>query len=99
MLGTTLIPVIKMSSKFSTIFFMTQVILLAVAMASNFTGSTNSTNMTTETYGCFKQGELWKDLGTTEDIVAAYDEQWCKIRLGMWKLGWKVKDAARCSFA
>lgn len=86
-----------MTFKLGTIFVLAQVILLAFAMPPNLTGSTNSTEMATDSYGCYKKGELWKDLGTNESIVQAYDEQWCKYNVGWWALGVTVKNAAgRC---
>lgn len=91
---TTFVSVIKMAFKFSTIFSMTQVMLLAVAMPPKLIDSTNSTEKAADAYGCFKKGELWKDLGTNESILAAYDEQWCKNSVGLWQLGTKVKLAA-----
>lgn len=97
--NTTLISVIKMTFKLSTVLFAAQVILLTIAMPTNLTDSTNSTEMAADAYGCFKKGELWKDLGTIESIIAAYDEQWCKNTVGMWKLGTKVNRATGSSVA
>lgn len=100
--NTTLIPVNKMMFKFSTIFAIAQMVLSAVAMQLNSTDSTNSTEMATDSSGCFTKGELWKDLGTNESIVQAYDEQWCKNNVGWEPFGLKVKNAARhclsCNF-
>lgn len=73
---------------------MAQAILLAVAMPTELIDSNNSTEMAADAYGCFKKGELWKDLGTNESIIAAYDQQWCKNAVGLWTLGTKVKSAA-----
>lgn len=100
--NTTLIPVIKMMFKFSTIFTIVQMVLFAVAVQPNSADSTNSTEMATDSYGCFDKGELWKDLGTNESIIQAYDEQWCKNNVGWEPFGLKVKNAAghclSCSF-
>lgn len=82
-----------MAFKLGIILVMTELFLLAFAMPPNFIDSTNATEMTTDAYGCFKKGELWKDLGTNESIIAAYDEQWCSWAIGMWGLGQKVKCA------
>lgn len=90
------IPVTKMKSKLSIIFAIAQMILLAFAAQPN---PTNPTNVTAMSYGCFKSGELWKDLGTNESILTAYDEQWCKLAVGTWDLGEKVKSAVERSRA
>ncbi|KAG6364799.1 hypothetical protein INS49_006403 [Diaporthe citri] len=84
-----------MTIKLSTIFVIAQVILLAAAMPPNSTDSTNSTGRATDSYGCFKKGELWKDLGTNESIIQAYDEQWCKNNVGLEPLGLKVNLCIR----
>ncbi|KKY38833.1 hypothetical protein UCDDA912_g01094 [Diaporthe ampelina] len=86
------IPVTKMKSKLSIIFAIAQMILLAFAAQPN---PTNPTNVTAMSYGCFKSGELWKDLGTNESILAAYDEQWCKLAVGTWDLGEKSNRCIR----
>lgn len=88
-----------MAVRLSIFFVMAQVFLSAFAMPSDFIDFPNSTEMTADAYGCFKAGELWKDLGTDESIVAAYDQQWCKYAIGMWNLGQKVKCVAGCSFS
>lgn len=99
LLDPTTVPVIKMTFKLSTIFFMAQAILLAVAMPPDLITSSNSTEMAADAYGCFKKGELWRDLGTNESIIAAYDQQWCKNAVGLWTLGTKVECAAGSSIA
>lgn len=81
-----------MAFKLGTILVIAQVILLVVAMSPNSIDSTNPTERATDSYGCFKKGELWKDLGTNESIIEAYDEQWCKNNVGWEPLGLKVKD-------
>lgn len=82
-----------MRNKLSLIFFIAMAALLAVAVQPDSIESINSTDTTMKDYGCFHAGELWKDLGTNESILAAYDEQWCKsVAVGMWTLGHKVKN-------
>lgn len=92
--NTTLIPVIKMMFKFGTILAIAQMVLFAVAMQPISADSTNSTEMATDSHGCFTKGELWKDLGTNESIIQAYDEQWCKNNVGWEPFGLKVKNPA-----
>ncbi|KAK2604795.1 hypothetical protein N8I77_007695 [Diaporthe amygdali] len=67
------------------IFALAQAVLLSVATpfdCTNCNNSTNSTANTTDSYGCFQKGELWKDLGTNQSIIKAYDEQWCTLAVG-----------------
>lgn len=90
----TSILAIKMNFKLSTIFAIAQLILVAVAMQPNSTNFTNPTDVTKISPGCFQSGEPWKNLGTNESILAAYDDQWCKFAVGGWHLGVKVKSAA-----
>ncbi|KAK7749028.1 hypothetical protein SLS53_001054 [Cytospora paraplurivora] len=40
--------------------------------------------------GCFDGGEKWTDLGTTEQIYAALDENACDVDTGGWRLGAKI---------
>ena len=95
---TRLVPVIKMKTKLSTVFVIAQAILLALAMQPDSTDSANSTDTTMRTYGCFDSGLMWTDLGTTEAILAAYDEQWCSLAVGVSLLGDKVNNAVEQSF-
>lgn len=89
----TRFTVFKMRNMPSVIIFIAIAALLAVAMQPDSIDSTNSTDTTMKDYGCFHTGELWKDLGTNESILAAYDEQWCEAEaVGMWTLGHKVKN-------
>lgn len=87
----------KMAFKLSYILVIAQVILLAAAMPPDLINTTNSTIRATDAYGCFKDGERWKDLGTNESIVAAYDEQWCTYRVGLWGLGVRVSHGKQSS--
>ncbi|KAL2277408.1 hypothetical protein FJTKL_00090 [Diaporthe vaccinii] len=84
-----------MMFKFSTIFAIAQMVLFAVAVQPNSADSTNSTETATDSYGCFDKGELWKDLGTNESIIQAYDEQWCKNNVGWEPFGLKVNLCIR----
>lgn len=93
-LNTTLTFSVKMRFKLSTIFVIAQMILFAVPMQPDSADSPNSTEMATDSYGCFNKGELWKDLGTNESIIQAYDEQWCKNNVGWEPLGLKARNAA-----
>lgn len=77
-----------MKKLLSIMFSIALVALLAVAMQPNSIDYTPAlTDKATDAYGCFRKGELWKDLGTNESIYAAYDEQWCKYRVMMWSVG------------
>ncbi|POS73527.1 hypothetical protein DHEL01_v208082 [Diaporthe helianthi] len=75
-----------MTSKLSIIVFMALAALLALAMGDDSIDPTIWTDKSVDEYGCFREGELWKDLGTNESIYAAYDEQWCKYRVMMWSV-------------
>lgn len=81
-----------MQNKLSIIFCIALAALLAVAMQPNSILSLPTLiDEATDAYGCFRNGELWKDLGTNESIYAAYDEQWCKYRVMMWSVGSTVR--------
>lgn len=51
------------------------------------------TNGTVNFRGCFGGGEKWTDLGTTEQIYAALDDNACNVDTGGWRLGAKVRTA------
>ncbi|KAG8165979.1 hypothetical protein KVR01_004531 [Diaporthe batatas] len=77
-----------MRNKLTVIFSIALAALLAVAMQPDSIDSTPAlADKATDAYGCFRQGELWKDLGTNQSIYAAYDEQWCRYRVMMWSVG------------
>ncbi|KAL1874333.1 hypothetical protein Daus18300_003697 [Diaporthe australafricana] len=79
-----------MNFKLSIILVITRAIIITVAMQPSSTTSISSINSTggnVDSYGCFRSGELWEDLGTDKSIIDAYDQQWCSGAVGFWTLG------------
>ncbi|ROW09623.1 hypothetical protein VMCG_02592 [Cytospora schulzeri] len=54
-----------------------------------------ATNRSADFRGCFKKGEPWTDLGTTEQIYDALNANACNVDTGAWKLG-QVLDMCIC---
>jgi hypothetical protein len=92
------IAVGKMKNKLSIIFSLSLAALLAPAVQTEYLEPMNATTRATDAYGCYKSGLSWADLGTTQEIYTAYNEQWCQYHLGWWAVGATVNKSGQASY-